>query len=124
MSNNEYDVGYKKPPKSGQFQKGVSGNPQGRSKGTKNLKTDLQEELSSTINVVEGGTHITLTKQRALIKALSTKALKGDVRAMSTLIKMIERLLNDEAEDIENNKPLSSSDQALINSFLARKGLS
>ena len=28
----EYEVGYKKPPKSGQFQPGKSGNPKGRPK--------------------------------------------------------------------------------------------
>jgi hypothetical protein len=31
----EYEVGYGKPPKHSRFKKGKSGNPQGRSKGTK-----------------------------------------------------------------------------------------
>ena len=42
------EVGYRKPPKATQFKQGQSGNPHGRPKGTKNLKTDLIEELSST----------------------------------------------------------------------------
>ena len=33
-SKREYEVGYKKPPKEGQFKKGQSGNPRGRPKGT------------------------------------------------------------------------------------------
>ncbi len=33
-------VGYCKPPKRTRFQPGQSGNPRGRPKGTKNLKTD------------------------------------------------------------------------------------
>jgi hypothetical protein len=32
-----YDVGYGKPPPHTRFQKGQSGNPKGRSKGTKNF---------------------------------------------------------------------------------------
>jgi hypothetical protein len=49
-----YQVGYGKPPKHTQFKLGESGNPQGRSKGTKNLKTDLAEELCEKIVVHEG----------------------------------------------------------------------
>jgi hypothetical protein len=40
----DYQVGYGKPPKHTQFKPGKSGNPQGRPKGTKNLKTDLIAE--------------------------------------------------------------------------------
>jgi len=47
----DYEVGYKKPPKQHQFQPGQSGNPKGRPKGTKNLATDLAEELAETITV-------------------------------------------------------------------------
>jgi len=35
--SNDYEVGYKKPPKQGRFKKGQSGNPRGRPSGTKNL---------------------------------------------------------------------------------------
>jgi hypothetical protein len=44
-STADYDVGHAKPPKHTRFQPGQSGNPRGRPKGTKNLKTDLIEEL-------------------------------------------------------------------------------
>jgi hypothetical protein len=123
MSNDDYDVGYGKPPKSGQFKPGESGNSAGRPKGTKNLKTDLQEELSSKINVMEGGNKVTYTKQQALVKTLSTKALKGDLRAINTLVNLINRLLTDEDVESNNEKPITTSDQALFNSFLKRHGV-
>ena len=72
-------VGYGKPPKKTRFKKGRSGNPKGRPKGTKNLKTDLAEELAERINLSEGGQKITISKQRAMLKSLMIKAVKGDI---------------------------------------------
>ena len=36
-----YEIGYCRPPVATRFQPGVSGNPSGRRKGTRNLKTIL-----------------------------------------------------------------------------------
>lgn len=41
MSKDNYDVGYGKPPKSGQFKLGQSGNPKGRPKKSKNKVPEL-----------------------------------------------------------------------------------
>ena len=84
-----YDVGYKKPPKATQFQKGRSGNVKGRSRGTKNFKTDLQEELFEQVRVTEGGRTVVLTKQRALVKRLVESSLKGSIPATQLLTRLI-----------------------------------
>jgi hypothetical protein len=65
----DYKVGYKHPPKTAQFQKGKSGNPRGRPKHTRNLKTDLAEELSSRISITVQGKVATVSKQKAVIMA-------------------------------------------------------
>jgi phage terminase large subunit-like protein len=46
LNNDDYEVGYGKPPASSRFRKGQSGNRSGRPKGTKNLKTDLLEAFA------------------------------------------------------------------------------
>lgn len=86
MTNKDFSIGYKKPPRSTQFQPGQSGNPAGRPKGIKNLATDLKEELEEKITITENGTPLEITKQRAMLKTLMAKALKGDSRASSVLI--------------------------------------
>ena len=82
----DYEVGYRKPPKRGQFKKGQSGNANGRPKGTKNLKTDLLEEFSETIVVREGDRKNEISKQRALIKSLMARALNGDDRPAAKIL--------------------------------------
>src|SRR4029450_1242852 len=89
-------VAYRKPPKHGQFQKGRSGNPKGRPKGARNLKTDLRNELGELILVREGERTKKVTKQRAMVKALMAKALKGDVRAVAQIDTMSLRPSDDD----------------------------
>jgi Family of unknown function (DUF5681) len=85
--SDSYEIGFRKPPVQTRFQKGKSGNPKGRPKGSKNFKTDLIEELQERISVREGERVKKITKQRALVKTVLAKGLKGDVRAADTVMK-------------------------------------
>lgn len=115
MASDDYEVGYKKPPKHAQFQPGQSGNPKGRPTGVKNLATDLGEELEQKIVVTEGGKSITTTKQRAMVKTLMAKALSGDVRAIDLLLRRI--LDFDKLLDPPSGGDLSAEDRAILESF-------
>lgn len=114
-----YEVGYSKPPTKTQWKKGQSGNPRGRPKGTKNLYTDLAEELAETIAVNEGGKQKKLSKQRAMIKQIVNKALKGDVAATRTVIAMIATIIVEKDREKEEQAPLGF-DQEIIENFLKR----
>ncbi len=84
MSSDE-GVGYKRPPKTGQFKPGQSGNPRGRPKGA-SLKSDLASEMREQITLRdENGRPHTVTKQRALIQKLLASALQNERGAMSAL---------------------------------------
>jgi hypothetical protein len=94
-------VGYGRPPKSGQFKRGKSGNPKGRPKGSLGLATDLSAELNEQITIREDGRQRRVSKQRALIKSLMAKALQGDVRANTALLALYARVITDLPSDQE-----------------------
>jgi hypothetical protein len=94
-----YKVGYGKPPKANQFKKGRSGNPRGRPRGRLNLATDLAGELSEQITVREDGRPRRITKQRALIKSMTAKALQGDIRASAAILALYARVIGETPDD-------------------------
>lgn len=112
------EVGYKKPPKRTQFQPGQSGNPRGRQKGSRGLKTDLAAELATTYTTMINRQAVKGTKQRLALKALTTRAAHGDVKSIALLISMTMQVLG--PEDRGSGKvALSSRDQALLDQLLS-----
>jgi hypothetical protein len=115
-----YEVGYGKPPTHSRFRPGRSGNPKGRPKGTKNLKTDLIEELGEKILVREGEQARQVSKQRAVVKTLMARALKGDTRAASLLLSMMMRLIDTGEGGESQDEPLQENDLAILRDYEAR----
>jgi hypothetical protein len=93
--DDEYKVGYRKPPRKHQFKKGQSGNPHGRPRGAKNkvLKRSFNpfldvflRETDRVIPLREGGETIELSVFEAALRKLGVKAISGDHRALTFLI--------------------------------------
>lgn len=118
--NKDYEVGFGKPPKSGQFKKGLSGNPRGRKKGARGLKTDLSKELKETVTITENGKPVKISKKRLMVKQLVAKALKGDIRALSKLIDLNISVLGIEDEAIKGPASMSIGDQAILDELKRR----
>lgn len=117
----DYEVGYGKPPKAHQFPPGKSGNPRGRKKGSRGLKTDLNAELSSALTISINQQPVSGTKQRLMLKSLATRAAAGDVRAAALLIPLILQIFGFEDRGTKRDA-LSRQDQALLDSLLAGNG--
>ena len=75
------EVGYRKPPKKTQFQKGQSGTPTGRPKGAKGVATLVREDCNQLIRAKGPKGPRMITKLQATITVLGNKALQGDPRA-------------------------------------------
>ena len=119
----EYEVGYGKPPKQARFKPGQSGNPRGRPKQRRHLRTLIEEALNETVTIREGDRKRTLPKREALVRTLVNGALMKDVKALQALLTVMRAtgLISEEPEAAPPQE-LSPEDQALIADFLRRAG--
>jgi hypothetical protein len=86
------NVGRGQPPKHTQFRKGMSGNPKGRPRGSKNLTTLLREAADDQVSATIGGKTRTISKLQATTMQLATKAASGDQAAMNKLLALIDEI--------------------------------
>jgi hypothetical protein len=112
-------VGYGKPPRNTRFKKGVSGNPNGRPKGSQNVAGVFLKTLKEKVVINENGRRKTITKLQAAIKQLVNKAASGDLRALYLLMN-----LSREAEAQQPSNPdksiLGEFDQKVVASIVRR----
>lgn len=101
MASDDYEVGYRKPPKVTRFTKGKSGNPKGRPKQSRNLVTLIDAELDKAVVIQEGNRKVTITKREALAKRMVNAALNGDAKSTSALINMDQTRKEQEPEVVE-----------------------
>jgi hypothetical protein len=89
-SGREGEVGYGKPPVAHQFAKGNKLG-KGRPKGSKNLKTIVNEAFGVKVPAKIGGKTRKLTKIELAIHQLANKASAGDLKAIGKAITMHEQ---------------------------------
>ena len=83
MPMNDDVVGYKRPPKRHQFQKGRSGNPRGRARGSRNFATLLRETADRRVRVTIDGKPTTMNFEELLLRKVVSKAAEGKSAALS-----------------------------------------
>ena len=96
-NDDEYEIGYRKPPKHSRFKKGESGNPRGKSRGTKNSATLLKQSLLASVLVKQNGHETKTTKLRVIVTRLIHQAMKGHYPSIRLLLRSagLDRGLNE-----------------------------
>ncbi len=83
-----YEVGYGKPPKSGQFKPGQKANPHGRPKGQPSLEQLLLEEAARLVKIKVGDEITHASKDRAIMRRLTDLAANGNIAAMRIYVSL------------------------------------
>ena len=96
MSNDETPpVGRNKPPKEHQFGPDHPGNRRGRPKGSRNVKTIVQEFAQNKARCHHRGRRCKLSTAELLLETLKTLAMNGDYEADRHLERLRDRLRSD-----------------------------
>ena len=117
--DDDYEVGYKKPPVGTRFQRGQSGNPKGRPKGSLNLATALAAALAERVTIRENGEVRRITKLDAMVKQVVNKAAGGDLRAVKDVVYLIASQLKPEAAPGEAE--VLSEEEATVSQNLLKR---
>ena len=119
-----HKTGYGKPPLHSRFKKGQSGNPKGRAKGSKNIWTILQEEAQAVVAYIENGKPTKATKQRLAIKSAMNKAVKGDLKALHLITRLMEAHAPPQTDAVSNGQQSASDRELSDREILRMMGLS
>ena len=116
----DFDIGYKKPPKSSQFKKGQSGNPKGRPKKSKNANKMMHDILNEEMQFTENGEQKTASKREVIARTQSAKAVNGDHRATDRVFGMDGAHQANEqqaASSTKSREELSAAAKAILAQF-------
>ena len=118
----DYAVGYGKPPRHAGFQKGRSGNPKGRPKGSKNLATLVAQALDEKVMVTEEGRPRRVTKRELVVTQLVDKSAAADLRAIKQLTDIVQSAERRSEAGAAPSEParLTAPDKEVIELFVAR----
>jgi hypothetical protein len=117
-ADQEYEVGYRKPPKQTRFKPGQSGNPKGRRKGVRNLTTDVKRTLKAPVKIKGPRGFRNVSTQEGALMLLREQALNRDQKAIDKLINLAFRFNNDTTES-GSIRVLSESDEAILAAYEA-----
>jgi hypothetical protein len=110
----DYAIGYGKPPIRSRFRKGRSGNPGGRPRG-KRLATLLREALSETAMIEINGRPRRVSRGQATVALLIDRAAEADPRWMKLLLDLVQKLdIGGDARDDDEEVDAEEAREFLI----------
>lgn len=110
------EVGYGKPPIHSRFKPGQSGNPKGRPKEAKGLKTLAREILTKKVPVRTAAGQRKISRIEVAIEKTFELAMKGNPKALGEVIKLYSAAVPDvvPSSAIESVEDLTETDLAIL----------
>ncbi len=109
--------GYGNPPREHRFKPGQSGNPKGRPKGARGMKTIMNEKLKKKQVIKINGKEQTGSRLENMFETLTLRAGAGDLKAQAKIIELYLMLFGPDDEG-DGPKKLSANDQQLLEEIL------
>jgi len=115
-------VGYARPPIASRFKPGKSGNPRGRPRNSRNLKTIIQGALTAPVVLREGTRKRSISKLEGIVLKQVESALKGNEKAALATLKMAAQVgLLEVPEGAAETVTLSASEQDIVNELVLQR---
>jgi hypothetical protein len=104
-----YEVGYGRPPETGRFKKGQSGNPSGRRRYTETGRAQqlVRQELHRKVSVRENGKSLRMPAIQAILRKQILLAAQGNMAAMKEVLKLLPLVDKLDPTSIEKQLVLS-----------------
>lgn len=118
MSNDDTaeTIGYGKPPRSGRFQKGKSGNPKGRPKAAPKLADLFAQEAARLIPITEKGKTVKVPQLEVVVRRVFRDAMQGDRNAAKLVVQGMQGL----PETPDGDHTISDHEVELLRKVLAQ----
>lgn len=101
-NDDNYDVGYGKPPKATQFKKGTSGNPKGRPRKSQSQRS-IASRVLKEIRRLSGqprGSRVRYTTLELIVMALKQYAAAGHLQAGKYYTRVLEKFGTQHSEPV------------------------
>ena len=116
-----YAVGYGRPPLANRFKPGQSGNPKGREKQSKNMRTIVKRVLNEDMQIREKGRVRRMPTIEALVRTTLNQALRRDPKAMTSFLILVRHCGYGNDHDEPAAELLPASDlEAIIADYIDR----
>jgi hypothetical protein len=120
MTNqNDHIARYQRPPRRGQYKPGQSGNPSGRPKGSKNIRTYVKEHLNKKIPIIEAGKMRKVSRAEAIAIQLVNQAAKGEPKGLAAVISLT-REFDAAVGELRPNVLARAEDAVVLEGVIAR----
>jgi hypothetical protein len=116
MTDEDHIARYQRPPRKGWFKPGQSGNRRGRPKGSKNIRTYVNEHLNKKIPIIESGKTREVPRAEAIAIQLVNQAAKGEPKGLAAVISLTREF--DAA--VSELRPNVLADAAVLEDIIAR----
>lgn len=118
----DYKVGYKKPPLANRIRPGERRNPKGRPKGSRNVDTILSQVMDTPRKIRENGKERKVTTTEVVVLTQIKKATEqGDTRAAQYLLDRKAAIDAIKSGQQTGEEALSADAEALLEEYISRR---